>query len=178
LFAIYSLGMSESSSNMPEMNWLPAIGGGLIAYPNGTENKDQYLLIGAEDQTRPHGGRRFDWFINWTGRFRGVNGSPTEEEAKRTLTEEWWLAVERTEGWKPGDPEIDLYPRSMVDGAIDWRLGEALHAEFKAKMKRFHEERLAERAALRKRVRATQMGAIGMIGPPDPRKGRGWKPKR
>jgi len=106
-----------------------------------------------------------------------MHGSPTFEEAKRAVTEAWWLAIERTEDWKPGDPTLDLYPRYDPYAVTDWSLGQRLHAEFKAKMKRHHDERIAERAAQRKFARQTGMGRAGLIGPPDPRHGRIWKPK-
>ncbi|AKR55686.1 hypothetical protein XM25_07715 [Devosia sp. H5989] len=177
MFTFYSLGMSESKSNMPEMEWRPAATGGVVAYPNGDQHQEQYLLISAEQRERPVGGRRFDWFIHWEGRFHGMHGSPTLEEAKRSITEAWWLAIERTEDWRPGDLPLDLYPRSDPYAGVDWSRAARLHEEFRAKMKRLHDERIAERAAKRKLAKATELGRQGMIGPPDPRRGRIWKPK-
>lgn len=169
--------MSESKSNMPEMEWRPAHDGGVIAYPNGGGHGVHYLFVSAEIMERPVGGLRFVWGLRWDGRFHGMHGSPTFEEAKRAVTEAWWLAIERTEDWKPGDPTLDLYPRYDPYAGVDWSRAARLHEEFKAKMKRLHDERIAERAAKRKLARATEQGRQGMIGPPDPRRGRIWKPK-
>ena len=169
--------MSELKSNMPELEWHPDGDGGFSAYPNGREHAGQYAWVGQADITRPQGGARYPWGVTWEGRFRGVHGSPSVLDAKQAATNAWWLAIEETENWRPGDRETRVLGGYDPYAGVDWERAAALSREFQAEMKRRHEQLLATRAEARKIARATAQGKIGMIGPPDPRQGRIWKPK-